>query len=118
MDSKTCKTVLSKLLEVAKEPNITITIPLGELEHVFGLSGNDVKAALSSLNQDCVVKVRFCPSDIVIRVLPAAFGYFKEKQEEEQVKHREKWGNRRWDLLKIGAGYALGLLTAWIKSMF
>jgi len=111
LNSKTCEMVLSELLKVTKEPNITIAIPLAELEHVFGIPGNDVESALSSLSKDGIITVRFCPSDISICVLPAAFGYFDTKKEREKKERRKKWEDRAYSFF---SGIITTLLVQWL----
>jgi len=107
LNSKTCEMALSELLKLTKEPNITIAIPLAELEHVFGLPGNDVESALSSLSKDGIITVRFCPSDISICVLPAAFGYFQEKQEAEKRQNKLLI----WEIFKWALPIILSILS-------
>lgn len=123
MDSKTYEKVLRKLLGLAKEADGEITFCHEELQDVFGLSPNDVKASFCSLcDLNLVQTISSYPGDdIRVIVNSRAFGYFPAKEEREQNERKTKWSERRWSLMQILLGFLLGLvsgvlLTVWSNT--
>lgn len=111
MDRKTCNVILQKILDESPRPMHKIWIPGNGLESHFGLPENDVRSALSRLNDDGLISVKRISDCTLILPKERAFGYFEEQKEEEELKKKEVTDSHRWDIWKQIISFGLGLIS-------
>lgn len=113
MDTITNERILQTLLDFKKDrPGEISAILLKEV--ISDLSIEEIESSFVDLKEIGLITLNDWDNTHHAILTPKAYGYFREKLENQRKFNEEKWATRKWSLLQTGLGYLLGFISAFI----